>query len=83
LGQMALYYFDTDNSMERLRDDTGTELADDQAARDEAMIAIAEMSKDWIPKDGPQKNITMWVRNSTGETILVLTLNFALLPVKP
>jgi hypothetical protein len=80
---MATYYFDTDNGTDRVHDDTGTELDDDQAARDEATFAIAEMAKDWIPRDGPQKNITMWVRTETGETILVLTLNFALLPVKP
>jgi hypothetical protein len=80
---MALYFFDTDNGKDRIRDDTGTELADDQSARDEATFAIAEMAKDWIPRDGPQKNITMWVRNEAGETILVLTLNFALLPVRP
>lgn len=61
---MPLYYFDTDDGTKLYRDDIGTELADDQAARDEGTRALAEMARDYIPKtDKPQKNISMWVRN--------------------
>ncbi len=80
---MPYYYFDTDDGTKLYRDDIGTELADDQAARDEGTIALAEMAKDYIPKTGsPQKNISMWVRNEAGEAVLQLSISFAVQKLK-
>lgn len=44
---------------------------------------MGEIAKEHVATAGRQKNITMWVRNKSGETLMVLTLNFSLLPVKP
>jgi hypothetical protein len=80
---MPLFYFDTDDGTKLFRDDVGTELADDQAARDEGAMALAEIAKDYIPKtDNPQKNISMWVRNEAGEAVLQLSISFAVQKLK-
>jgi predicted transcriptional regulator YheO len=74
---MPLYFFDSDDGTNRFSDHEGTDLTDDAVARDEATQAMAELAKDHLPGSGPQKNITMWVRDSTGKTVMVLTLNFS------
>ena len=75
---MPRYFFDTDDGTTRRDDDEGTELVDDQAARDEAVQAMAEMASEYLPRTSePQKNITMWVRNEAGDTILQLALSFS------
>jgi hypothetical protein len=80
---MPLYYFDTDDGTKLYRDDIGTELADDQAARDEGTRALAEMARDYISKtDKPQKNISMWVRNEAGQAVLQLSVSFAVQKLK-
>lgn len=79
---MPLYFFDTDNGTHLHRDEVGTDLLDDQAARDEGIHALAEMGRDYIPNGTAQKNITMWVRNEKGETILHLALSFAVREVR-
>jgi hypothetical protein len=79
---MPLYFFDSDDGATKFRDETGTELPDDQAARDEASAALAEMAKEFIPGDGPQGNITMWVRNADGTALLQLALSFAIVALK-
>ena len=76
---MPRYFFDTDDGEKRHDDDEGTELADDQAARDEAVQAMAEIASDYLPGTaGPQKNITMWIRNEADDTILQLALAFTI-----
>jgi hypothetical protein len=79
---MPCYFFDTDNGTELFRDEEGSELANDQAARDEASLSMAELAKEFIPGGAPQKNVTMWVRNEQGEAVLQLSLNFAIQPLK-
>ena len=82
MAGMPIYYFDSDDGTNRFYDDVGTELADDQAARDEATVAISEMAKDHIPGDGPQKKIQMRVRSALGEPLLHLSVSFAIHPLK-
>ena len=74
---MPRYFFDTDDGEALFRDEIGSDLANDQAARDEGSRAMAEMAKDYFPSDLPQKNIVMWVRNDNGEAVLQLSLTFA------
>lgn len=78
---MPLYFFDTDDGDTQLRDETGLELPDDEAARDEGTRAMGEMAKDHLRGSPPQKNITMWVRNHNGETVMQLALTFAVQPI--
>ncbi|WP_127753241.1 hypothetical protein [Devosia sp. 1566] len=79
---MPRYFFDTDDGTVLFRDEEGSELANDQAARDEASLSMAELAKEFIPGGAPQKNVTMWVRNEQGEAVLQLSLNFAIQPLK-
>lgn len=75
---MPLYFFDSYDGQSRFVDNDGTELANDDAARQEAVQAMAEMVKDAIPENGPRKDITMVVRTSAGEALMELTINFTL-----
>jgi hypothetical protein len=79
---MPQYFFDTDDGKTLFRDEVGLELADDQAARDQGAIAISELAREFIPGGDPQKNITMWVRNASGEAVLQLSLSFAVRALK-
>lgn len=74
---MPRYFFDTDDGRLAVRDDEGLQFPDDQAARDEASRAMADLAKDYLPGGEAQKNITMWVRNERGEPVLQLALSFA------
>ena len=75
---MPRYFFDTDDGMSPMRDEIGLELTNDQAARDEASRALAELAQDYTPGAAPQKNVTMWVRGENGEALLQLSLTFAI-----
>ena len=79
---MPRYFFDIDDGVFATRDEDGLELPDDQAARNEASRALAEMARRYIPNDEPQKNIIMWVRDESGEPLLQLALTFAVKPLK-
>ena len=62
--KMPRHFFDLDDSdlndgASSFRDDEGTELADDQAARDEASMTMGELAKEYLPSSAPQRNITM------------------------
>jgi len=79
---MPLYYFDTDDGDTKFRDETGLELVDAQKARDEASRALAELAREYVPSALGQKNVTMWVRDETGEPLLQLSLTFAVQALK-
>jgi len=74
---VPVFFFDTDDGQTTFRDDVGTELPDQEAARDEASHALAELAKEYLPGGAPQKNITMWVRDQNGEAVMQLALSFA------
>ncbi|MDB5506806.1 MAG: hypothetical protein JWR75_1444 [Devosia sp.] len=73
---MPRYFFDSDDGDDRIVDDEGLELPDDQAAYKEASTAIVELAKDRIPADGPLRHLQMWVRNEEGLSVHILTLKF-------
>ena len=78
---MPRYFFDFDDGTATHHDDIGTDLPNDQVARDEASRAMGELAKEYIPGDAPQKNMTMWVRDEAGVGLLQLTLSFAVKPL--
>ena len=80
---MPRYFFDTDTGHKLFRDEEGSELPDDQEARDLAALSIGEMARDYLPGDEPQKNITMWVRNENCEPVMELTMRFAVKSIQP
>ncbi|WP_108397472.1 DUF6894 family protein [Devosia submarina] len=79
---MPLYFFDIDDGAETVHDDEEPEFPDDQAARDESTRALLDWAKDYLPGGAPQRNITMWVRNSEGGAVLQLVLTFAVQPLR-
>jgi hypothetical protein len=79
---MPHYFFDTDDGATQFRDELGLELSDDQAARDEASRALAELALEYVPGGAPQKNLTMWVRDERGEPLLQLSMSFAVKGLK-
>lgn len=50
---MALFFFDTDDGRMSVRDSTGLELEDREAARREAIAALTLIAKDVLPNDDP------------------------------
>jgi hypothetical protein len=78
LGNMPLFFFDIGDGKELFRDELGTDLADEQTARDDAALTLAEFARERIPDGSADKDISMWVRDETGAPILHLSLCFAL-----
>jgi hypothetical protein len=77
-----MYYFDTDDGHKTFQDEIGLDLDDDQMARDEASRALAALAKEYVPGPVAQKNLTMRVRDERGESLLQLSLSFAIQPLK-
>jgi len=73
---MALYFFDVDDGI-FMRDEIGTELADDKCALVEARQAMAELGKDLVSRDGLGTSLSMVVRNAEGKALFELRLTFA------
>ncbi|HEX2555747.1 MAG TPA: hypothetical protein VHL98_18765 [Microvirga sp.] len=74
---MPLYFFDTHDGSTFLEDQEGIELDGFEAARLQAQEGLADMARDIIPGDGPERTMTVAVRDREGRTILraMLTLN--------
>jgi hypothetical protein len=73
---MPLYYFDIHDGAFR-RDEAGTECADFEAARVEAMKTLPEVSRWAIPADGDIQGFTVLVRNEAGYVVYTATLTYA------
>ena len=78
---MPRYYFDLDDGKQFRSDNEGSELANDEAARQEAIRTLAEVAKDVLPNDGQQLDMFIHVRNSDGKHLLQVMLNFAARPL--
>lgn len=70
------YFFDTHDGAFH-RDEDGTECADLDAVRREAMIFLPEIARWEIPKDGNQRAFTVLVRNESGAIVYTGTLTYA------
>ncbi|MGH1573994.1 DUF6894 family protein [Methylobacterium sp. P31] len=70
------YYFDIHDGEFR-PDDEGTECADFEAARLEAMSSLPEIARFAIPRDGDNQAFTVLVRDENGAIIYTATLTFA------
>ena len=58
-------------------DETGEELPDDEAARREAMIALPEMARDMLHRNGDKQGYVIMVTDESGKPVYSATLNFA------
>jgi hypothetical protein len=73
---MLRYFFDIHDGEFR-PDSEGTDCADFEAARREAMIALPEISRWAIPADGDKQAFTVLVRDEDGALVYTATLTFA------
>jgi hypothetical protein len=72
------YFFDIHDG--QFQPDTeGTECADFEAARREAMISLPEIARWIIPSDGDNQAFTVLIRDEGGAVVYTATLTFAAL----
>lgn len=75
---MPRYFFDIHDG--QFQPDTeGTECADFEAARREAMVSLPEIARWIIPSDGDNQAFTVLVRDQGGAVVYTATLTFAAL----
>jgi hypothetical protein len=71
---MTRFFFDTDDSGKRMRDEEGTQLASLEEARAEALTTLAGIAKDELP-DGDHRDFSITIRDETGREYLTATLS--------
>ena len=71
------FYFDIEDGEELTADDAGVELPDLNAARLQATIALTEMARDYLPRDGDERRLAIRVRTDEGPQFDV-TLDYEL-----
>ena len=71
------FYFDIRDGGELTEDDAGVELPDLHAARLQATIALTEMARDYLPRDGDERSLAIRVRTDAGPQFDV-TLDYEL-----
>jgi uncharacterized protein DUF6894 len=77
---MALYFFDYRQDGKFIPDPVGTECANDDAAREEAVAALAEMAADLLVKYIPGTQIAYLVRRADGAHMAEAEIVFELRP---
>ncbi|WP_055045596.1 DUF6894 family protein [Devosia sp. A16] len=71
------FYFDIRDGDEFTEDDAGVELPDLNAARLQATIALTEMARDYLPRNGDERRLAIHVRTDEGPQLDV-TLDYEL-----
>ena len=74
---MPRYFFDIYDGRSFIRDSEGTDCANVDAIKDEAMNALPVIARDVIPTDGDKRAFTVPVRDETNLTVYSATLTFA------
>jgi hypothetical protein len=70
---MPVYYFHIHGRDGTIPDDEGSELADEDAARDEALTAVREMVADTIRRGGnPADGRKLWVADESGTVLFAI-----------
>lgn len=69
------YFFDFTDTGKVFLDVVGTDLPDLEAAKQEAVKALVEITKDKLP-DGPSREFVMTVRDESNETFLEAMIKF-------
>lgn len=73
---MPLYYFDVYDGDQLAVDSVGTELSDHRVARNEATRTLSEIAAEVMPRDRPQAEFCITVRDSRGNMLFELRLTF-------
>jgi hypothetical protein len=74
---MTRYYFDFSNNGAESPDTVGTELDGDEAAGDEAIMALVEMAREVLP-GGNSRELAFEVRDENGRRTLRVSIVFDL-----
>jgi uncharacterized protein DUF6894 len=74
---MPRYYFDFHDDVEVSLDQEGTDLADMQAARDEATETLLSLAKDALPPSGKARELSIRVRDAQGKHLLAISLGYS------
>ncbi len=75
LVRMALYYFDIHDGEHDTRDEEGSEFAELDAVRREAIRILPDIAREVMPNDGDRRDVIVDVRNGTGMVIYTATLS--------
>ncbi len=70
------YFFDLIDGSVAQPDREGTVLPDAKAARDEASEALLGIARDHMPADGPNRTMSVAVRDEDGAQILLVSLSY-------
>ena len=73
------YYFDIFEGDHWARDDVGLDCPNDAGARYQAVLALTEMARDFLPADGPSKDLKVRVRRKA-EVAFTVSLLFETSP---
>jgi len=73
---MPLFYFDVKDGDRLATDQVGTDLANHTVAREEATRALSEIAAEEIPRDGPDREFCIVVRDDVGTVVFELRLTF-------
>lgn len=73
---MPVFYFDVQDGDGVTVDQVGTELADEQVAREEATRALSEFAAEELPRDGPQRELGIIVRDQGRSVLFEVRLTF-------
>ncbi len=65
---MARYYFDTDDGDTILKDEE--DLDEIEEVRLQAQSGLADMARDVVPGDGPERTMVVAVRDEAGKIVL-------------
>ncbi|UIY45585.1 DUF6894 family protein [Methylobacterium radiotolerans] len=72
---MPRYFFDIHDGGPQ-RDDTGTECANLDAVRQQALRALPDIAREQIPKAGDRRTFTVLVTDEDGRAVYSATLNY-------
>lgn len=73
---MPQFFFDVHDGDHLVIDQTGTELPDEAAARTEAKRTLSEIAAEEIPRDGPEREFYIVVKDERRTPLLQLRLSF-------
>lgn len=72
---MERFFFDTNDSGSVARDDEGMDLADRDAARQQALNALPDIARDVLPRDGDRRDMIVDVRDASGRMVFTASLS--------
>lgn len=79
---VSKFFIDTSDQDSFIRDETGYEFEDEQAAKAAAIDALPDMARDELP-DGDARSFTTIIRDEAGKPILQASLTLRVISMIP